>query len=248
MSESKIDFNKFLESFNDGQHKNNKYHDTIKEISRKHSGKKEPLIEHSFKMYSLDDIAKGSKALKYNLPKTADAIYFKDDGENSSLYLIEFKFHNLDDPDAEDLLEMVVDDFYGDSKKFKCVPNEYKKKLKKIRNYYGDDVKHSLILKPIESVRVVIPKLYKEFDSTLDDEEIEKYLDNINKRLVVFVSTYTDVGKANPEKEKMSTKKGSKTHSDILGSFLGDDTPKKLHSLANSSTVNSSFIHRTSFF
>ena len=52
----------------------------------------------------------------------------------------------------------------------------------------------------------------------------------------------------NPEKEKMSTKKGSKTHSDILGSFLGDDTPKKLHSLANSSTVNSSFIHRTSFF
>ena len=216
MSESKIDFNKFLQSFDNGQHKNHKYYDTIKEISRKHSGKRESLIEHDFEMYSLDDIAKGSKALKDNLPKTADALYFKGDGEKPSLYLIEFKFHNLDDPNAEDLLYNLVDELYAFPKKFKCV-EKYKRDLNKIKKYYGDDVQHSLILKPIETVRVVIPKLYNEFDSNLDDMEIENYLDNVDKRLVVFVSTYTDEGKANPEKEKMeSMSTGLEKHFDRL--------------------------------
>lgn len=217
MSEPKINFNKFLKSFDKGQHQNHKYLDSIKEISRKHSGKREPLIEHNFEMYSLDDIAKGSKALKSNLPKTADAIYFKEeDGEKPSLYLIEFKFHNLDDPNAEDLLYNLVDELYADPKKFKCV-EKYKRDLNKIKKYYGDDVQHSLILKPIESVRVVIPKLYKEFDTNLDDHEIEDYLDNIEKRLVVFVSTYNDTGKTNPEKEKMeSMSTGLERHFDRL--------------------------------
>ena len=63
------------------------------------------------------------------------------------------------------------------------------------------------------------------FNSTLDDEEIEKYLDNIDKRLVVFVSTYTDEGKANTEKEKMeSMSTGLERHFDRLktGKIIDD--------------------------
>ena len=42
MSKSANDlFIEFIESFDDGHFKNHKFHDTITEISRKHSGKRE---------------------------------------------------------------------------------------------------------------------------------------------------------------------------------------------------------------
>ncbi len=210
------EFINFLKSFDDGENDNQKYLDTITEISRKHSGKRESLIENDKKMYSLDDIAKGSKTLNSNLPKTADALYFKEEDDKLSLYFIEFKFHNLDDPDAKDLLYTLVDELYAFPKKFKCV-SKYKRDLNKIKKYYGDNVKHSLILKPIESIRVVIPKLYKEYDSDINEKEIERFLNNIEKKLIVFVSTYTEEGKANLQKERLeSMSTGLEQHFDRL--------------------------------
>lgn len=199
-------FIEFLNSFNNKSFGNNKFYDTITEISRKKSGKKEALIKNEFHMYSLDDIAKGSEILSLNLPKTTDALYYKENTDNKtlSLYFIEFKFHNLDDPNAEDLLNNLVDEMYSEPKKLKCV-KKYKKDLNKIKQYYGDDVKHTLILKPIESIKVVIPKLYKEFDSDIDEKDIEKYLENVEKKLCVFVSTYTENGKYNRHKERMES-------------------------------------------
>ena len=75
------EFIKFLRSFDDGENNNHKYLDTITEISKKHSGKRKSLIENEKKMYSLDDIAKGSRALNNNLPKTADALYYKEENQ-----------------------------------------------------------------------------------------------------------------------------------------------------------------------
>lgn len=202
------EFEKFLKSFEGGQFKNHKYYDTITEISRKESGKRDSLIENDKEMYSLDDIAKGSKILNDNLPKTTDAIYFKRDGDESSLYLIEFKFHNLDDPDAEDLLDALVDNIYADFKKYKCLTDDDKKDLNKVRNYYGDDVTNALILKPLETLKVAIPKLYAEYFNNNNPNEkidIEKFLDNIEKRYYVFVSTYTEKGKFNRHKEKLES-------------------------------------------
>ena len=210
------EFINFLKSFDEGENNNQKYLDTITEISRKHSGRRESLIKNDKKMYSLDDIAKGSKSLNNNLPKTADALCFKEEDDKLSLYFIEFKFHNLDDPDAKDLLYTLVDELYAFPKKFKCV-SKYKQDLNKIKKYYGDNVKHSLILKPIESIRVAIPKLYKEYDSDIDEKEIERYLNNIEKKLIVFVSTYTEEGKANLQKERLeSMSTGLEQHFDRL--------------------------------
>ena len=124
----------FIKSFDEGSYKNHKFHDTITEISRRESGDRKPLVEHEKFMYSLDDIAKGSKALTGNLPKTTDALYYKEDGEDLSLILIEFKFHNLDDPDAEDLLDSLVDNFFAEEKKYKCLTKYDKKDLNKIKN------------------------------------------------------------------------------------------------------------------
>lgn len=198
----------FLKSFDDGMHKNHKFYDTITEISRKESGDRKPLVENMKEMYSLDDIAKGSKILKGNLPKTTDALFYKEDGENLSLILIEFKFHNLDDPDAEDLLDALVDNFYAETKKYKCLTEDDKKDLNKIRNYYGDDVTNALILKPLESLKVVIPKLYEEYcfnNPNVKKIDIKDYLEDIEKRYFVFVSTYTENGKFNRHNEELES-------------------------------------------
>lgn len=209
MSKSANDlFIDFIESFDEGHFKNHKFHDTITEISRKHSGKREPLIENDFEMYSLDDIKDGSKILEDNPPKTTDALFYKKHHDNLSLYLIEFKFHNLDDPDAGDLLDAFVDNIFSDLKKYKCLTKDDKKDLNKIRNYYGDDVTNTLVLKPIESLKVVIPKLYWEYCSINQDIEkidIEEYLETIDKRYYVFVSTYTENGKFNRHKEELES-------------------------------------------
>ena len=202
------EFIEFLESYDDKSFNNQKFFDTITEISRKKSGKRESLIEDDFTMYSLDDIAKGSSELSSNLPKTADALYYKEDDDGKlSLYFIEFKFHNLDKPDAGDLLDNLVDEIYANEKKFKCI-TKYKKDLNNIKKYYGDDVTHTLILKPIESIRVVIPKLYREYCKQTEDceeKDIESFLGNVNKKLFVFVSTYTEDGKYNPHKERLDS-------------------------------------------
>lgn len=198
----------FLKSFDEGSYKNHKFHDTITEISRKESGDRKSLIENENFMYSLDDIAKGSKILSDNLPKTTDALCYKEDGEDLSLILIEFKFHNLDDPDAEVLLDALVDNFFAEQKKYKCLTDDDKKDLNKIKNYYGDDVTNALILKPLESVKVVIPKLYEEYclnNPSVKKIDIEKYLENIQKRYFIFVSTYTENGKFNRHKEELES-------------------------------------------
>ena len=204
------EFIKFLKSFDGGSHKNHKFYDEITEISRKHSGNRKPLIENDFEMYSLDDIKDGSKILENNPPKTTDALYYRVNGEKLSLYLIEFKFHNLDDPDAKDLLKAFVDEIFSsdNKKKYKCLSDNDKTDLKKIRNYYGDDVSNTLILKPIETIRVVLPSLYKEYYDTHQDVkkiDIEEYLDSIEKKYFVFVSTYTETGKFNRHKEKLES-------------------------------------------
>lgn len=204
------EFINFIKSFDDGSHNSHKFHDTITEISRKHSGKREPLIENDFEMYSLDDIKDGSRILKDNPPKTTDALFYKEQDGKLSLYLIEFKFHNLDDPDAKDLLHAFVNEIYSsdNKKKYKCLSNDDKRDLKKIRNYYGDDVSNTLVLKPIETIRVTLPGLYEEYCSNNPGAEridIEKYLDMVEKRYYVFVSTYTQMGKFNRHKEELES-------------------------------------------
>ena len=228
----------FLNGYDGGSHDDNNYYDTIREISRKKSKKRDALIPNDFLMYSLDDIAKGSRRLRRNLPKTVDALYYRFDDENDdlSLYLIEFKFHNLDDPNPEDVLEELVDEFYAFPKKFKCI-NKYKSDLNKIKKYYGDDVKHNLILKPIESIRVVIPELYEEYckmNPNAGKIDIEEYLDNIEKKLFVFVSTYTVEGKYDPNKERSESQ--------------GTDLERHFDRLVNGKIIDNYEIHPRSYF
>ena len=86
------DFINFLESYKD----NRLFYDSVDEISRSHSGRKDSLIDSSFKMYSLDEIVKESGVFGNNIPKTTDALWYKEDEKGDfTLYIIEFKFYNI---------------------------------------------------------------------------------------------------------------------------------------------------------
>lgn len=172
-----------------------KFYKDITEISMNDFD--EPLIENDFKMYSLDEMCWNCKLLKENTPKTTDALFYKEQPNGKmSLYLIEFKFHNFNDPNAKEMLKLISKEVNDKQlgNKYKCLSNRYKKYLRKINNYYGDDVEFGLILKPIESLNVVIPALYEQYciDKTKNPKDIRKYLKNVEKKMIVFVSHYDD--------------------------------------------------------
>lgn len=194
--------------FKDFIKSHDKFYKDITEISMSDFG--ESLIENDFKMYSLDEMCWDCKLLEEDTPKTTDALWFKESLDGKiTLYIIEFKFHNFNSPNAKDMLEIMAKDV-NDSEledKYKCLSDKFKNNLRKIKNYYGDEVEFSLILKPIESLSVVIPTLYEQYciDNDIPQKDIRSFLDNIEKRLIVFVSHYDDKKKHNKSKQRVQT-------------------------------------------
>ena len=195
------EFKEFIKSYE-------KFYKDITEISMSDFG--ESLIENDFKMYSLDEMCWDCKLLEEDTPKTTDALWFKESLDGKiTLYIIEFKFHNFNNPNAKDMLEIMAKDVNNSEleDKYKCLSDKFKNNLRKIKNYYGDEVEFSLILKPIESLSIVIPTLYEQYciDNGIPQKDIRSFLDNIEKRLIVFVSHYDDNKKHNKSKQRVQT-------------------------------------------
>lgn len=194
--------------FKDFIKSHDKFYKDITEISMSDFG--ESLIENDFKMYSLDEMCWDCELLEENTPKTTDALWFKESLDGKiTLYIIEFKFHNFNNPNAKDMLEIMAKDVNNSEleDKYKCLSDKFKNNLRKIKNYYGDEVEFSLILKPIESLSIVIPTLYEQYciDKGIPQKDIRSFLDNIEKRLIVFVSHYDDKKKHNKSKQRVQT-------------------------------------------
>ena len=182
-----------------------KFFKSITEISM--NDYDEPLIENDFKMYSLDEMCWDCKLLE-KAPTTTDALYYKEHNDGKlSLYLIEFKFHNFNSPNAKDMLELISKDVNADGNKYNCLSNTYKKYLRKINNYYGDEVLFKLVLKPIESLNIVIPALYEQYclDNDYPIKDIRKFLENVEKKLIIFVSHYDDNPHRNKSKQRLQS-------------------------------------------
>lgn len=178
------------------------FYKDITEISK--SGFGESLIHNDFKMYSLDEMCWNCELLKEYTPKTTDALWYKESLDGKlTLYIIEFKFHNFNKPNARDMLEIMAKDV----KKSECASDRFKNNFRKIKNYYGDEVEFSLILKPIESLSVVVPTLYEQYciDNDIPQKDIRTYLDNVEKKLIVFISHYDDKKKHNISKQRVQT-------------------------------------------
>ena len=179
-----------------------KFYEEITEISKNNLGKS--LIENDFKMYSLEEMCWDCELLEEYTPKTTDALWFKESLDGKlTLYIIEFKFHNFDKPNAKDMLK-IMDKRVKNSD---CASDSFKNNFTKIKNYYGDEVEFSLILKPIESLSVVIPTLYEQYciDNDLPMKDIRSFLDSVEKKLIVFISHYDDKRKHNKSKQRVQT-------------------------------------------
>ncbi len=178
------------------------FYEDITEISKNKYGKS--LIENDFKMYSLDEMCWDCELLEKDTPKTTDALFYKESLDGKlTLYIIEFKFHNFNKPNARDMLEIMAKDV----KKSDCASDKFKNNFRKIKNYYGDEVEFSLILKPIESLSVVIPALYEQYciDNDIIQKDIRTFLDNVEKKLIVFISHYDEKRNHNKSKQRVQT-------------------------------------------
>ena len=196
------EFIKFIKSFED-------FYKDVNEISMNNSD--EPLIDYHFDMYSLDEMCWDCELLADNPPKTTDALFYKESllGDKFTLYIIEFKFHNFNNPNSKDMLESMVKSVHDSKNKddYNCLKKKFKRNIKKINDYYGDEVEFSLILKPIESLNVVIPTLYEQYciDKDIPQKDIRKFLKNIEKRFILFVSHYDEKPKHDESKQRIQT-------------------------------------------
>ena len=195
------EFKDFIKSYD-------KFYKDITEISMSDFG--ESLIEDDFKMYSLDEMCWDCELLEEDTPKTTDALWFKESRDGKiTLYIIEFKFHNFNDPNARDMLKVMAKKVNDSNleEQYKCLTPKFKKNLCKIKNYYGDNVEFSLILKPIESLTVVIPALYEQYcmDNDIPQKDIRGFLENVEKKLIVFISHYDEKRRHNKSKERVQT-------------------------------------------
>lgn len=162
------------------------------EISRSHTGNKDVLVDSNIAMYSLDDICAESRALKDNLPKTTDALWYKIENGKLTLYIIEFKFFNVDGDDSSyKFLNLLHDkltqlnkpkDYYSD----KAISDAFLKRYAEVKNALVDKVEVSLRLKPYETLMVALPLLYEEYGG--NRREFVEYLQNIDIKLFVFVN------------------------------------------------------------
>lgn len=209
------DFIDFIESYKD----NRLFYDSVYEISKSNNGS--VLIENSFKMFSLDEIVKKSGAFGNNIPKTTDALWYKENEETGefTLYIIEFKFYNITNS-YKSKLRFVLN-------KFKEIDDEYKD-LGMVNQFFNDDfldfanslnlrltdnVHCSLKLKPIETLNYALPELYKQycgFDDDEDAEDFKNFLNRITKKFYVFLIHGSYISQ-NQEKELYSKGKHNKS-------------------------------------
>ncbi len=197
---SNEEFKKFIRSFSD-------YYKPITEISKNDYGNS--LIINDFKMCSFDEMKDDCSLFdKGNRPKSTDAIFVKENDDKIIIYLIEFKFHNLNKEHNKEKIEKLwnkVDkefkkpsnsDSYGyfeDNPKSDFVNKSFHDDFKEIYNTYNDSVEVSLRLKPFESLYITLPILFEEYcDNTVDIGEFHQFLQNADVKYFIFVSSYTN--------------------------------------------------------
>lgn len=193
--------------------------ETITEISKSETG--ESLIKSNCCLYNLDNIA-------YNLslnslgnpnvaPSSVDALFYFNNNK-FTLYLIEFKGISINSLDYKEILKLIKKDLENDkcvnSRKNCPISDNLILNLVKAQERYEDEIFCGLKIKPIESLLVVLPKLYKKYcDETGKNyyKTISEFVDwllRVNKKLyVVFLD---DENKTKINKKNISNKINSK--------------------------------------
>ena len=188
------DFINFLNSFK------SEYCKPISEISKSKTKKADSVVEFDMNMLSFDDICQNSPKLNKQLPTSVDAIDYHVDGDdNLTFYIIEFKYHDLNEDKVYKNLVQVHNALKNKNKKYyefsdrKIISDSILKKFETVREHFMDSVEVNLILKPLETINIDLPILYEEYCNNHPEvikKDLKGYLNSIPIKLVVFVRTY----------------------------------------------------------
>ena len=169
-------FVEFLESFSQFYWPSHKIAENSKGVSiLPHDGDK-----NEFKMYALDEICHSCSIFKEGgvrfTPKTTDAIWYKKEGENFFIFLIEFKGDFLCKTSSKCSLVEVVDSLKAKNYYDELSPEITS--LDKIVDKYSDRMLNGLASKPLETVTIALPLIYEEYYSNTNVEylDIRKFL------------------------------------------------------------------------
>lgn len=171
-------FIEFLESFNEFYWPSHKIAENSKGVSiLPHDGAK-----NEFKMYALDEICHSCRIFNeggvWFTPKTTDALWYKKEGDNFFIFLIEFKgdflFKNSSKCSLVEVVESIKNKNYNDEFTREITA------LDKIVAKYSDKMLNALASKPLETVTIALPLIYEEYYNTHNVEylDIRKFLDN----------------------------------------------------------------------
>ena len=211
------------------------------ENGRKWRGRK--LVNSNFRMYSLDDIKDECKVWnEYNKPKSTDGIFYKNKKNGLEIYLVEFKGHNLSDEDHKNNLKVLKEKFQNEINEYKnskpekeCYKQKMVDELEKAAKNYMDSVQHSLEQKPIETLFITIPTLYKDYCERTGETEkdIIKFIRTHKKRLFVFAYDEIKEEKDNsePGKEEEDEEDYLVTEEDAKRKKDDDKTEKSIYPL-----------------
>lgn len=176
LTSDEIKFVEFLESFSQFYWPSHKIAENSKGVSiLPHDGDK-----NEFKMYALDEICHSCSIFKeggvWFTPKTTDAIWYKKEGENFFIFLIEFKGDFLCKTSSKCSLVEVVDSLKAKNYYDELSPEIIS--LDKIVDKYSDRMLNGLASKPLETVTIALPLIYEEYYSNNNVEylDIRKFL------------------------------------------------------------------------
>jgi len=176
LTSDEIKFVEFLESFSQFYWPSHKIAENSKGVSiLPHDGDK-----NEFKMYALDEICHSCSIFKecgvWFTPKTTDAIWYKKEGENFFIFLIEFKGDFLCKTSSKCSLVEVVDSLKAKNYYDELSPEITS--LDKIVDKYSDRMLNGLASKPLETVTIALPLIYEEYytNNNVEYLDIRKFL------------------------------------------------------------------------
>jgi len=176
LTSDEIKFVEFLKSFSQFYWPSHKIAENSKGVSiLPHDGNK-----NEFKMYALDEICHSCSIFKeggvWFTPKTTDAIWYKKEGDNFFIFLIEFKGDFLCKTSSKCSLVEVVDSLKAKNYYDELSPEITS--LDKIVDKYSDRMLNGLASKPLETVTIALPLIYEEYYSNTNVEylDIRKFL------------------------------------------------------------------------
>ena len=173
------EFMEFIESYND-------FSIPLSEMTKNHKGKS--LVVNDFKSYSLDDIIFfNMEYSNYEYPRSTDTIYFKNKNSKPVLYLMEFKFMDIED--SGDVAKKLFYQFEREYERDRTF-NEY------LLNSFMDIIQFEFGFADIEDYEVIAQQLLDRFKNEYEQNQTfnDTYLVYYQKILNRYVeSVFIDI-------------------------------------------------------